>query len=195
MRYALLALALLAAPAAAQNLPVTCNASGTNCTQAITVVNPDGTPISAGGGGAATRTTAAGTTDTQAVPVQGVTNGIPQRIIGVGPTTSTTAQAIVPASDAPAFPSLIRGGSTLTTSQVSVGTTATLVAAARTNRSRLVITQSAAGPCYYGPTTTVSATTGARLTAAGGSKVYQYVGALYGICPSGAVTTDVDEEY
>jgi len=138
LRYALLALTLLAAPAAAQTLPVTCNAAGTNCVQATPVTNPDGTTL----------------------------------------------------GSAPA-----RGGASLATSQVSVGTTATLVAALRTGRSRLVITQSAAGPCYYGPTAAVSATTGARLIAAGGSKIYLYAGALYGICPGGAVTTDVDEEF
>lgn len=106
MRYALLALAFLAAPAAAQTvatLPVTCNASGSLCTSATPVVNPDGTNIGAGGG-SSTRTTAAGTSDTLAVPVQGVTNGVPQRIIGTGQTTTATAQTIVPATDSTAFP-------------------------------------------------------------------------------------------
>lgn len=141
MRYALLALALLAAPAGAQinaALPVTCNASGANCVSATPVTNSDGTLV-----GSAAR----------------------------------------------------RGTGSLVTSQISVGTTATLVVAARAMRGRLVITQAAAGPCYYGPSATVSATTGARLVAAGGSKTYQYTGALYGICPGGAVTTDVDEEF
>lgn len=162
----MIALALLLGQITA-TLPVTCSAGGSVCTLATPVTNPDGTTIGAGGG---TRTTAAGTSDTQAVPVQGVTNGIPQNVVS-------------------------RGGPSLVTTQVSVATTATLVATARTGRNRLVITQSAAGPCYYGPTTGVTATTGARLTAAGASKVYQYAGALYGICPGGAVTTDVDEEF
>lgn len=170
-RLILLFSCMLAGPAAAQvtaTLPVTCNAAGTICTQATPVSNPDGTAI--GSNGTGTRTTAAGTSDTQAVPVQGVTNGVPQRVSQVG-------------------------SSTLATTQVSVLTTATLVSVARTGRSRLVITQSAAGPCYYGPANTVSATTGARLIVAGASKAYQFAGALYGICPGGAVTTDVDEEY
>lgn len=196
-RYLLFALTVLAAPAAAQitaTLPVTCNASGSICTQATPVTNPDGTAIGSGGG-SSTRTTAAGTSDTVAVPVQGVTNGVPQRITGVGQTASATAQTVVPATDAASFPVVQRGGVSLITAQVSVGTTATLVAAARTGRSRVVITQSAAGPCYYSSSAAVTATTGARLTAAGASKVYQYAGALYGICPGGAVTTDVDEEF
>lgn len=88
-----------------------------------------------------------------------------------------------------------KGAGNLATTQVSVGTTATLIAAARPGRARLMITQSAAGPCYYGPTNAVSATTGSRLTVAGASKTYEYSGALYGVCPSGAVTTDADEEY
>jgi hypothetical protein len=192
------AAALLAAPAIAQtsaSLPVTCSPATGICVTATPVTNPDGTLIGAGGGGSATRTTAAGTSDTQAVPVQGVTNGVPQRITGVGQTTTTTAQTVVPASDSPVFPTTARGVSSLATTQVSVGTTATIVAAARTARARLVVTQSAAGPCYFGPTTGVTATTGARLTAVGASKVYTYAGALYGICPGGAVTVDVDEEY
>lgn len=53
----------------------------------VVVTNQAGVPAPAGtssdpiytSGGAATRTTAAGTSDTQAVPVQGVTGGIPQR--------------------------------------------------------------------------------------------------------------------
>lgn len=171
-RYLLLALAALTAPAAAQTiatLPVTCNASGSICTQATPVTNPDGSRV---GGTPGT----SGTPGSDVTTVQGAPNG--------------TAQNTIP-----------RGTVNLATSQVSVGTTATLVVAARqatttsVARSRLVITQSAAGPCYYGPTNTVSATTGARVIAAGGSKAYQYAGALYGICPGGAVTTDVDEEF
>lgn len=175
-------------------LPVTCSPNTSICVSATPVTNPDGTLIGAGGG-AAQRTTTAGTSDTQAVPVQGVTNGVPQRITGIGQTASATGQTVVPASDSAVFPTTARGVTSLVTTQVSVGTTATLVATARTARGRLVITQAAAGPCYYGPTNTVSATTGARLIAAGGSKVYTYAGALYGICPGGAVTTDVDEEF
>jgi hypothetical protein len=83
----------------------------------------------------------------------------------------------------------------LATSQVAVGTTPTLIAPARTARMRIVILQTAAGPCFYGASSTVSATTGFRITVAGASKAYQYAGALYGICPGGAVAVDVDEEY
>jgi hypothetical protein len=62
-RIVLAALASLALPAAAgavtATLPVTCNAGGTVCTQALPVVNPDGTNISGGGGGGGGAVTAA----------------------------------------------------------------------------------------------------------------------------------------
>jgi hypothetical protein len=78
VRLALVALAgLIALPAAAQviaTLPVTCNASGTNCTQATPVVNPDGTTISGGGGGG-TPTGTAGSPNAAVVTVQGVSGG------------------------------------------------------------------------------------------------------------------------
>lgn len=235
-------LALALALQITATLPVTCTPTGALCTTATPVTNPDGTPIGAGGSGTSQRTTAAGTSDTQAVPVQGVTGGVPQAVstaqlpASLGQKTNAAGLAVTLSSDgsyatsalqttgntslgtlagtvttagSPAgnaqtvqvvssgtpVATALRGTSNLATAQVSVGTTATLVAAARTGRSRLVITQAAAGPCYYGPTNTVSATTGARLIAAGASKVYQFAGALYGICPGGAVTTDTDEEY
>lgn len=88
-----------------------------------------------------------------------------------------------------------KGATNLATAQVSVGATATLIAAARAGRGRLTITQNAAGPCFYGATSAVSATTGARLKVDGATKTYQYRGDLYGICPGGAVTVDTDEEF
>lgn len=75
-RYVLLACAFAALygrPAYAQvtaNLPVTCNAAGTICTQATPVVNPDGTTISGGGGGGGAVTIANGA----AVPIGATTD-------------------------------------------------------------------------------------------------------------------------
>lgn len=193
-RLALLALAMLASPAAAQitaTLPVTCTTSGSNCVSAIPVVNPDGTNIG-GGGGSATRSTAAGTSDTQAVPVQGVTNGIPQRITGIGQTASTTAQTVVPATDAPAFPVAQRGAATIATGQVSIGTGSTLLVAARTARARVTISVGAANTCAFG-NTGVTATTGFPLQpVAGASVTLDTAAAIYGACSAATTVSYVE---
>jgi hypothetical protein len=182
---------MLAAPAAAQvtaNLPVTCNPTTAICVQATPVTNPDGSLVGAGGG-SATRTTAAGTSDTLAVPVQGVTGGVPQRITGVGQTTSATAQTVVPATDSAVFPTVARGGGSIATGQVSVGTTATLIAAARTGRQRITVSVGSAVSCAYGATG-VTLTTGYVLQAvAGANDTSDTSAALYGVCASTATVS------
>lgn len=102
-----LALALVASPVAAQvtaTLPVTCNASGTVCTPATPVTNPDGTNIGAGGG---TPTGSAGAPNAAVVTVQGVSGGTVVPVsaaslpLPTGAATETTlaaASAKLPAS-------------------------------------------------------------------------------------------------
>lgn len=98
-----LALAVLASPAVAQvtaTLPVTCNASGTNCTQATPVTNPDGTNIGSGGGGG-TPTGTAGSPNPAVVSVQGVSGGTPQNIAASSlplPTGAATESTLSAAS-------------------------------------------------------------------------------------------------
>lgn len=149
--------AALIAPAAlrAQTLPVTCNASGAICTPATPVVNPDGSLLA--GNGTTTRTTAAGTSDTVAVPVQGVTNGVPQSTV-------------------------VRGGGSIVTGQVSVGTSATLIVAARATRQRVSVAVGAANSCAFGPSG-VTLTTGFVLQPiAGATDTSDTTAALYGVC-------------
>jgi len=120
------------------------------------------TPVAIVDGGASTqRTTAAGTSDTAAVPVQGVTGGVPQNVVA-------------------------RGSGTIATGQVSVGTTATLIAAARATRTRITVAVTTAVACSYG-NAGVTLTTGYPLTAvAGASDTTDTTAALYGVCASTA---------
>jgi len=165
--------ALWATPSAAQQAPGPITYTNlpticdTNRTRCVTSIPVVGPDGQPGGG---TPTSAAGTPNANVVTVQGTDAGTPQNVTQ-------------------------RGTAGLATAQVSVGTTATLVAAARATRARLTVTQNAAGPCYYGSSAAVSATTGARLKVDGATKTYQYRGDLYGICPGGAVTIDTDEEF
>lgn len=101
LRYAILALGLIACPAFAQttaNLPVTCNASGTSCVQATPVTNPDGTNIGGGGGG--TPTGSAGTPNAAVVTVQGISGGTVVPVsaaslpLPAGAATETTLAAV-----------------------------------------------------------------------------------------------------
>lgn len=61
-------------------LPVTCNPTNSICERATAVVNPDGSPIGAGGGGAATPTGSAGSPNASVVSVQGVSGGTAQNV-------------------------------------------------------------------------------------------------------------------
>lgn len=78
-----LALIAIASPAFGQytaRLPTTTTPDGNRTVQSIPVVNPDGTPIAAGGGG--TPTGAAGSPNSNVVSVQGVSGGTPAPVIG-----------------------------------------------------------------------------------------------------------------
>jgi hypothetical protein len=88
-----------------------------------------------------------------------------------------------------------RGASTLTSGQVSVGTTSTLVAAARTGRARITVSVGAANTCAFSGTSGVTLTTGFALQpVAGASRPWEYSGALYAVC-SATTTISFDEIY
>lgn len=110
--------ALSPIPVSAQytaTMPSSCRADGSVCVQATPVVNPDGTLVGSGSG-SATRSTAAGTSDTQAVPVQGVTGGVAMPIsaaaLPLPPGASTAANQ---ASMLAQMPALAATGSTAAT--------------------------------------------------------------------------------
>lgn len=151
------------------NLPVTCNSAGTVCTQATPVVNPDGTPLSTGGGGSATPTGTAGSPNASVVTVQGITNGTPQNVVA-------------------------RGGGSLATGQVSAGTTSTQIVAARAGRQRVTVSVGAANACAFG-NSGVTPTTGFALQPVAGATVtLETTAALFAAC-SAATTVSFVEQF
>ncbi len=96
---------------------------------------------------------------------------------------------------APASAQLVRvlPAEQIAPAQISVGTTATLVAAAR-NRSRVIVNVGAANSCSFG-NAGVTASTGFPLQpVAGATLTLSYKGALYAVC-SATTTIGVIEEY
>lgn len=82
-----------------------------------------------------------------------------------------------------------KGGGSLATGQISVGTSSTLLAAARTGRQKIAVSVGAANTCAFG-NTGVTTSTGFRLQpTAGASLSLDFAGALYAACSS---TTTVD---
>lgn len=92
-------------------------------------------------------------------------------------------------------PSVInRGGDLLATGQVSVGTTATLVAAARTGRQKITVSVGAANTCAFG-NSGVTLTTGFPLQpTAGASLTLDTAAATYAVC-SATTTISYVEPY
>jgi hypothetical protein len=87
-----------------------------------------------------------------------------------------------------------RGSQQLATTQVSVGTTATLLAAARADRARINITVTAANTCAIG-NTGVTTTTGYPLQpTAGVSMTLETNAAVYAVC-SATTTVGVLEQF
>lgn len=87
-----------------------------------------------------------------------------------------------------------KGGATIATSQVSVGTSATLLAAARTGRQKIGVAVTTAVQCAFGPAG-VTLSTGWPLAAtAYTSDTFDTAAALYGVCASTA-TVGVREMY
>jgi hypothetical protein len=80
-------------------------------------------------------------------------------------------------------------------SQVSVGSTATQLAAARAGRQGVVVTQLGATPVYLGGAA-VTTSTGVYLPEiAGSTKTIPYVSAIYGIVSTGTQSVSVEDYY
>lgn len=120
---------------------------------------------------------------------------------GVRPTVSAmlafnsgTNNYQAPIVDSNGLWTVAKGGSNLATGQVSVGTTATLIAAARAGRQRIQVIVGAANACALG-TAAVTLTTGYALPAvAGTSDTSDTAAALYAVC-SAATTISYKELY
>lgn len=148
MKRFLLLIGIAAAPLAAQTTPPTNVTMSNGQPRAVTpsaIIDNNGKTlgttdnplVTTGGGGAvtATRTTAAGTSDTQAVPVQGVTGGVPQnvnnsQVAGFTISTGTGAaaagtQRVTLATDSPLAP----GAATAAAQATEAGYLSTLAGA------------------------------------------------------------------
>lgn len=90
-------------------------------------------------------------------------------------------------------PGVAKGGSTIATSQVAVGTTATLIAAARTGRAKIGVTVTTAVQCAFGPAG-VTLSTGWPLAAvAYAADQWDTAAALYGVCASAATVAEREQ--
>jgi len=88
------------------------------------------------------------------------------------------------------------GRATLATSQITIGTTATLIAAARAGRGSIKVTNTGTTVAFLGNSTGVTITTGDYLAGAvGAANTYGYQGALYGIVATGTAVVTVSEVY
>jgi len=99
----------------------------------------------------------------------------------------------VPCSDQTALRNL--GAGTLATGQVSVGATATAIAAARAGRHQITVTNDSTTDVFLGGLG-VTASTGVMLPGTKGASVtLPFTGALYGIVASGTETVSFTELY
>lgn len=86
------------------------------------------------------------------------------------------------------------GGTAIATAQTSVGTTATLIAAARTGRQKVTISVGAANACVVGAAGVTAATGFALQPVAGASVTVDSAADVYAAC-SATTTISVLEQY
>ncbi|WP_416463945.1 hypothetical protein [Sphingomonas sp. VDB2] len=90
--------------------------------------------------------------------------------------------------------SVSKGAPSLATGQISVGTSSTLVAAARSGRGKITVTLHGANDCYFG-NAGVTTTTGFRIKGVdGASYPIETSAAIYGAC-SATTTVSFIEQY
>ena len=121
------------------------------------------------------------------------TAALAQTVVTLPNTVNTTGQPlavnrtfIVNADGSVATIGLPRGGSTIATGQVTIATTATLVAAARAGRQRIGVTVTPAIQCAFGPAGVTLATGWPLAAVAYATDNWDTAAALYGVCASSA---------
>ncbi|KQM65775.1 hypothetical protein ASE75_05965 [Sphingomonas sp. Leaf17] len=90
-----------------------------------------------------------------------------------------------------------RGGGTITTGQISVGTSSTLILAGRAGiggRQKVTLAVGAANPCYFGPVSVTIATGFPLQPVAGATITIDTAAAIYAVC-SAATTISYLEQY
>jgi hypothetical protein len=212
---ALLAAIMVATPALAQVSPVRIfGRDSTGQDRPVTVTTDGKLQVDAAGagGGSATPTGTAGSPNANVVTVQGISGGTAQNVQGTGtagtPATgvitvqgiaSGTPQNVTVATALPAGTNNIggfvqRGGGTIATGQVSVGTTSTQIAAARTGRQRITMNVGAANACAFGNTGVTTTTGFALQPVAGASVTLDTAAAIFAAC-SATTTVSFIEQY
>jgi hypothetical protein len=134
-----------------------------------------------------------------AFPTITVTPGIGQTINtlpGSGQTTMGNSLPIVIASDQPAIPTITPvGATTWAVTQVTIGTTATSLLAARAGRFGVLITNLGTTAVFLG-IAGVTTVNGALLPGVvGASKTIPVTGAVFGIVASGSQIVSVEEYF
>lgn len=91
-------------------------------------------------------------------------------------------------------PTIARGTSNIATGQMSVGTTATQVVAARAGRAKLILSVGAANTCAFGNSSSVTLTTGFPLQpTAGASITLDSAAGFYAICSATTTISDLEQ--
>ena len=134
-----------------------------------------------------------------AFPTITVTPGVGQTINtlpNAGQTTIANSLSVGIASDQPAIPTITPvGATTWAVTQVSIGTTATSLLAARPGRFGVVITNTGTTPIFLG-IAGVTVNNGAFLPGVvGASKTIPVTGAVFGIVASGSQIVTVEEYF
>lgn len=86
-----------------------------------------------------------------------------------------------------------KGGASIATNQISVGTTATLIAAARTGRQKISVTVTTAVQCAFGPAGVTLATGWPLAAVAYAADTWDTAAALYGVCASAATVAEREQ--
>lgn len=114
------------------------------------------------------------------------------KVAGAGANGLPGCQSVDTSHGLPTSPA---GLSTLATAQVSVAATATVIAAARTGRSQVTVTNLGTTDVFLGGSG-VTTTTGILLTGTKGASVtLTFAGALYGIVATGTQSVSVAETF
>ena len=112
-----------------------------------------------------------------------------------GPAPAASSTSVTPASDGGAFPVARRGAPSIATGQVSVGTSATLVVAARTNRQNVGVSVTQAVQCAFGGPGVTLATGWPLPPTAYTSDNWDTASAVYAVCATAATNVAYREQF
>lgn len=114
--------------------------------------------------------------------------------VSVDPTGAYVAPQAATSTASPSFTRVV-GQTTIVTTTVTVGTTATVLAAARTGRGSVKVTQIGTTEVFIGPAGVTTANGDLLVGTRGAANTYGYAGALSGIVATGTQEVRVVEIY